>query len=224
MIKCLSIFFVGFILAAQARAEALYISDQLYVPLRTGPSIAHRILRSLPSGEKVTVLEAEEQGFVKVRDGQGEEGYLPVRYLQKEPIAKQKLARMEKKQSQLQAQNTALNRDLAGMREEKKELASQLSALAAEKGQLSEDFVQLKSVSGHALTIAKERDQLKKSVQSLEGQLRALRKNHTVLEADKQNEGIKLGILAVVLGIGLGYLFPFLKPRRRSQRSPVRLR
>ena len=52
-------------LAGQAGAEVRYISDELRVPLRAGPSGEHRILHwGLPSGMTLEVLSEDEAAGV----------------------------------------------------------------------------------------------------------------------------------------------------------------
>ena len=56
-----------------AVGDVNYISDVLTVPLRSGPSTAHRILhRGLPSGTQLTILAVDEEaGFTQVRTASG---------------------------------------------------------------------------------------------------------------------------------------------------------
>ena len=57
-------------------SETLYVSDQFEVPLRTGMTTEHAILRMLPSGTAVEMLEVDkENGYTRVRTQSGVEGY-----------------------------------------------------------------------------------------------------------------------------------------------------
>jgi hypothetical protein len=79
-------------------------------------------------------------------------------------------------------------------------------------------------ISGNAIAVAAERDQLKDRVRKLEEDNGGLMAKNQLLSADNQNEGIKLGIGAVLLGIILGSVSPYLKPRRRNAGHMMRLR
>ncbi|MBA3614153.1 MAG: hypothetical protein H0W49_14835, partial [Nitrospirales bacterium] len=59
-----------------AVGDVNYISDVVTVPLRSGPTTAHRILhRGLPSGTQLTILGTDEEaGFTQVRTNDGMEG------------------------------------------------------------------------------------------------------------------------------------------------------
>lgn len=64
-------------------AETRYISDRMIVSLREQKGSQSKTIRGLSSDTPVTVL-AEEDGFSKVRTEQGEEGWIPSRFLAKD--------------------------------------------------------------------------------------------------------------------------------------------
>src|SRR4029453_15472126 len=79
--------------ALLAWPETLYVSDQFEVPPRTGMTTEHAILRMLPSGTAVEMLETnKEQGYTRVRTASGVEGYMLSRYLMPGPAARDQLA------------------------------------------------------------------------------------------------------------------------------------
>src|SRR5690606_30193259 len=89
-----------------AVGDVNYISDVVNVPLRSGPSQAHRIVhRGLPSGTQLTILAIDDgAGFTKVRTANGLEGWVTSQYLSREPIARVKLAAAEKRLQGLTAE------------------------------------------------------------------------------------------------------------------------
>src|SRR5687768_18582252 len=91
---------------ASAPAATMYVSDQLTVPLRRGPSNTHRILhKGLPSGTALEVLgEDAAAGFTQVRMANGTEGWVPTQYLSQQPIARQQLAAATRRVESLEAQ------------------------------------------------------------------------------------------------------------------------
>ena len=75
--------FLGIVLmcfSANGFAESLYVTDQLKLTLRSGPSTEHKILAVVESGQKVEMLEPGED-WSKVRTANGKEGYVLARYL-----------------------------------------------------------------------------------------------------------------------------------------------
>ncbi len=114
--------------ALPAAAETLYVIDWLYVALRDGPAGTAAVLKTLETGAKLEVLE-RVGSFVRVRDGQGAEGWMDARYLSAEPPARQQL--------------TAVREELARARTELKALRSELvrarSRLESSEATLAQD-------------------------------------------------------------------------------------
>src|SRR5262245_59515820 len=85
-------------LAPPCLSETLYVSDQFEVPLRTGMTTEHAILRMLSSGTAVEMLEVnKEQGYTRVRTQSGVEGYMLSRYLLTEAPARDQLAALRQR-------------------------------------------------------------------------------------------------------------------------------
>ncbi|MFA5685710.1 MAG: TIGR04211 family SH3 domain-containing protein, partial [Lysobacteraceae bacterium] len=94
------------ILAATAQAETRYASDELEIALRSGTSTQHRILRMIPSGTALQVLQHDEaSGYTKVRAPSGTEGWVLTRLLMTTPSARDRLAVAEKKLAELELQS-----------------------------------------------------------------------------------------------------------------------
>ena len=103
--------------AVAASAQTRYVSDELTITLRTGPSTQNQILRNLTSGAAVEVLqELPDEGYTRVRTTDGTEGWVISRYLQTERIAAQRL--------------TVAERDLAQARERIGTLEAQVAELS----------------------------------------------------------------------------------------------
>lgn len=80
-----------------AHAEEIrYVSDDLSTYVHSGPSNRYRIAGSLNSGEKVTVLDVNnESGFVRVRDSKNRDVWLPKELLSTTPSLKERVPAME---------------------------------------------------------------------------------------------------------------------------------
>ncbi|HSN71639.1 MAG TPA: TIGR04211 family SH3 domain-containing protein, partial [Steroidobacteraceae bacterium] len=93
-------------LAQPVYAETVFISDVLTVPLRSGPSLRHKILHAgLPSGTRLeTLTEDPESGFTQVRLSDGTEGWVRSQYLTSDPIAKVQLAAANREIDNLRTQ------------------------------------------------------------------------------------------------------------------------
>lgn len=74
-----------------AAAESATVSDSVHANLRSGKTESHRIIRILPPQTQVEMLQVD-QDYAKVRTGDGETGWLPLRLLNiQEPSAQANL-------------------------------------------------------------------------------------------------------------------------------------
>ena len=122
--RWVGLLFLALGIAALAEAETRYVTDRTQVELRRGPSTEYRILRYLEAGDRVEVLEQnEQQGFSRVKVGEDTEGWVPTASLVAEPIARERPAVAERNPASarervttLESQNQTLTRDLTTAR------------------------------------------------------------------------------------------------------------
>ena len=75
-----------------AAAETVYVSDRLQAGLRAARD--GNVVKPIESGAMLEVLERDER-FVRVRDKQGSEGWLELRYVSADPPARAQLAKLQ---------------------------------------------------------------------------------------------------------------------------------
>ena len=86
--------------AIPVQAKSMYVTDVLKVTLRTGPSIENKIIRMVESGQKVEVVEPDQEwSLIKLFDGN--EGWILNRYLIPNETNKLKLERLDSEHSDL---------------------------------------------------------------------------------------------------------------------------
>ncbi len=152
-------------LAEAAPAKDMFITDRLQVTLRTGPSVENKIIGVLASGDLVTTLANEENGWIRVRSAEGKEGWMIVRYLQEEKPAVVRIKEMdpsaaasgapgrggelEKENAELKAQVAALQlrvQQAQGGMQRLKEEGEEGDQLKAEFDRLQKEFSEQPSV------------------------------------------------------------------------------
>ena len=146
---------IGFCLAffsATGFAESMYISDNLKVTVRRGPSTEYKIIDIAESGERVEILE-EGDDWTLVRLGNGKEGYVTTRYLIAGPTHAIRLEQLQAKQKSLTQQATALLEENTKLREENKRLASALQSTEKTLKTVDGEFQELKAGSAEYLTL-----------------------------------------------------------------------
>ncbi len=191
-----------------------YISDELNVPLRSGPSTAHRILhRGLPSGTKLTILGIDEEaGFTKVRTDSGLEGWVTSQYLIGEPIARVKLAAAERRLQSLKGEIEKEREVRTGLQAELKETKATNQTLISQVEALSKELAELKLVSADPIREHARNVELTQQNTRLAGQVEELSAKTRQLEENIQLKWLLYGGGLVLIGLLIGVV---LKARSR---------
>lgn len=194
---------------------AKYVSDVLYIPVRTGPSSDYRIIGYLKSGTPVESTKTQGEYTHINSSGQKEyTGWVKERFLVSEPIAAFKLKELKadlEKIDSIKSDLSKSQKDVKTWKQSTKKLEAQLN--------------QIKETSAHVIQIGEENTTLKKQVKTFQDELNKLKKANLLLEQNQKNEGIKLGLLAVVIGVLAGFILPYIKPRsHKSRNQGIRLR
>jgi SH3 domain protein len=202
--------------ALAAAGGTIYVTDVMTVPLRTGPSNAHRILhRGLPSGTALQRLgEDETAGFTHVRLDNGTEGWLPTQFLVSEPIARDRLETAVGRAVRLEADLTELRRryqDSTAARAQTDAASGELQARVLE---LESELIEIRQVSAAALDQHTENRHLRELNQRLRDELDDLVGDIRELEANQQQRWLLSGGGLVFGGLVLG---AWLSRSRRSR-------
>ena len=180
---------------ASAPAATMYVSDQLTVPLRRGPSNSHRILHAgLPSGTALEVLgEDSAAGFTQVRTPNGTEGWVPTQYLTTQPIARTRLAAADRRVETLEAQLKSLRQS-----------DTRANDLSKQTEKLQQELAEVRRISATAIANYEENKQLKASNETLQQQVTQLTEDVRRLERNVMLRGLLAGGGLVLLGLLLG--------------------
>lgn len=200
-----------------AFTATLYISDELTVPLRRGPSNGHKIINAaLPSGMALQVLgEDQAAGFTQVRTPNGTEGWVPTQFLVDQPAAKDRLAAATKRIETLEAQLKSVRENYQDVRGARTEIEGKAGELAKENQRLQTELAEIRRVSATALTQFEENKQLKTDNASLQTQVSQLTNRVQNLERNVMVRGLLLGGGLVLLGLILGAWIKS-RPKRSS--------
>jgi SH3 domain protein len=200
-----------------AVGDVNYISDVLNVPLRSGPSTAHRIIhRGLPSGTQLTVLAIDDEaGFTKVRTDGGLEGWVTSQYLIGEPIARVKLAAAEKRLQGLKAEIANEREARASIQSEYKEAEANNRTLNSQVQALTKELEELKRISADSINEHARNVELTQQNQLLAGQVDELSSMTRKLKDNVQREWLLYGGALVLIGLLLGVVIK-ARPRQTS--------
>jgi SH3 domain protein len=217
-VKKLALLFLILILcSAGALARTAYVTDELKITLRTGEGTSHRIIRMLPTGQRLTVLSTnKDSGYSKVRTETGQEGFVLTRQLVDNPVARDRLAAAEAEVKSLKAAPGELSSRLAKLTEDHAALQKEHEELKRAKTQVDQEFAALKRTASNAVRIANERNELRKQVASMTREVEDIKQQNRELENKTAQNWFLIGGGVVVGGILLGLILPHLRVRRRK--------
>lgn len=188
----------------------MYVTDQLQVTVRSGPSVENKVIAVVNSGESVEVVSTEQDGWVKVRTESGKDGWMIERYLQEEMPALVKIKKLD-------PENKSLLGRLEELTNENQELKKALSQTQGRTAELETSYAKLEKDAADVLNLRKSYKKLQEEYASQAERLEAL---STEVESLRLGNNLKwflagAGVLLVgwFIGLALG------RRRRRSASS-----
>jgi len=197
--------------------DVSYVNDNMEVTLRSGTSTQHQIVRMLPTGAKLTVLETDAKtGYTRVRTDGGTEGWILTRYLTATPPAKLQLAAAQKKLSMLQGDSKQVLAKIDALQQQKNADDKQLLALKEQNAKLSQQLSEIRRVSSHSVQIADENSSLKQRLMESDRDNQRLRQENQALQDRSRQNWFAVGAITVVVSMLLGIILTRVRWRRRS--------
>jgi len=204
-------------LLSNAAAETRYVSDSLEIQMRTGKGTQYRILRMLPSGTALEVLEVDqENGYSRVRTPSGVEGWVLSRFLMQGRAARDQLADAEKKLARLELENRKLTASLEDVQQTKGSLDTEREQLVKENRRLSQELEEIRRTASSALAIDAENKELKSRIVAYERQAQSLQQENEGLKDRTARDWFMVGAGVVILGMIIGLIIPRIRWRKKS--------
>jgi SH3 domain protein len=204
-------------LQAAAQAQTRYVTDQFEINLRTGTSDAHAILRLLPTGTPLEVLESDAaSGYTRVRTGRGIEGWVLSRYLVDEPPARDRLEALQARAQAAESQAREHGAALEALAVARDEALGRVGGLEQENARLERELNDVRQASANVLAIDERNRALTQRVGEIEAELAAARSDNERLAGRANRDWFVAGAGVVGFGVLLGLLLPRLRLRRKS--------
>lgn len=195
----------------------MYVSDVIWLQVRSGPSLKNKIVKSVKSGEHLQVLgEDKEAGYTQVRTPDNREGWVLTRYLTNQPIAKEKLILANRELDNLRAETKTASERLKQLEQENKALKSERAKLKNESSSTADELKKIKAISADALALDEKTKRLTTRNQELEIQIEALRAENMELKDNRQQNYLIYGGGLVFAGILAGLILPSLRGRKQN--------
>ncbi len=197
-------------LTCDAVAEKMYISDIVKVTLRTGPSLEHRVIQMLQSGNEIEVLELGKDWSL-VRSTSGKEGWILSRYLSPDIPSDLVLGGVQEKYDKLLVRAASMEEANMKFIEENKKQTEELTRVSASLKEISNQYEILKTASADFLEL---QSRYKKVAQELEKQTRRATELNKLL----QRRNIQIGLLGAGV-LFFGFLIGYNTKRKRRRSS-----
>ena len=203
--------------AAGAQAQTQYVSDELEVTMRTGPTTQNAIVRILQSGTPLTILEQDtESGYARVSTNAGTEGWVLMRFLVDQPVARDRLVVAERRLQAAREEAQTAQEELRTLREELNGTQQRLGdAESANEGMVRE-LNDIRTASANAVSMRDQNRTLRQRVVDFERQIDELQMENRELRSREMREGMVIGAALFLLGMLAMVIVPRLKPKRRS--------
>jgi SH3 domain protein len=198
------------IMTVQAQ-EQRYVEDTRAVPLREAAGLDQKTLLDLPTGIPVIVVqEQRDTGWALVRTREGTEGWIPLRFLKREPGARYQVVNALRLLGQPDDGSVTLT---AAIEQGRKEL----SDMAAARDALQAELAELKQVSSNATQLDASNRELSEQVHVLKNRIGVLEADNQRLRDDSWQKWFINGVWATGIGGLLTLLLPRLIPQRKRR-------
>ena len=214
------VLFLTTVAISDAVAETRYVSDELEITLRVGPSTKQRIISMLKSGTEVEILSVDpKSGYSKVRAANGKTGFVLSRFLMDEPSAREQVASLTAKIQELQAEPEQVRTRLNQLQDDYARLQKDHQKLLNDKNSITQELAGIRQTAANAINISNERSELRKQVVKLKQEVADLQHTNRELANNRNQRWFLIGAGVVLGSILLGWLLPYLRFKRRRTTS-----
>jgi len=194
-----------------------YVSDTLTIPMRSGPTIRHKILRFLPSGTPLRIQEvSEEEGYSRIQTGEGDEGWVETSLLMDEPSARDQIVKINEKYDGIKQQNIDLKKTISSLESERKDLQSLKLSLEQKNTELHETLDELKTAAANPIRIAEQNKELEQTLGDLRLKNQQLIDDNAMLADQNIKEWFMIGGGVALGSLFLGLIIPRINWRKRN--------
>ena len=211
--KTLTLFLI--LLTFKVSADSLvYITDQLDIPIRADKNFGENIIRLLPSGTELSLLQSTEDGWAQIQFDDTI-GWIKSFYISIDPPAREELKKLTRSYnanklliSKLGGEKEALESELLILKQENTDLVIQSSKSQAEKEHIEQIYQDALKLEHENEKHIQEKLQLKAELQ--------LAENNTQIQKDTSSRNwFIVGAIVLFFGMIIGFVVPGLLSRRR---------
>ncbi len=198
-----------------AAQQTRYVSEELEVGVRGGPSNQNRIVSAVRAGQPVTVMEQSGDGWSRVRLPSGNEAWILTRYLQDEPHSRERLAEVEAELAEIRSGADDQEGRIAELLDRRNELTTERDELQAQITDMEAELEELRDIAERPQEIQRENRRLEQELIEARDSADEYRRQVEVMQADSQRKWFMTGALVTVGSVILGIILTRIPTRRR---------
>ena len=214
--KAFTTFLLGILICHGAASDqAIYVSDEFSIPLRAGPDVKERIIRTkIISGTKLQKLDGPlENNYIKVQTSQGEIGWLPAEFVVTEPPSKLLLDEHKEYVKALSSELKKAREKADSLENRAIEINDANQELKTRIATLEADLININALASDTIKINQDNSILKDTNQRLRASLLQLTEREKTLSKTSRYLDFLIGGGLIGAGLIIGFL---LKGRRKS--------
>lgn len=193
-----------------------YVTDDLTIPMRTGTTNRHKILKFIPSGTMLTILETSEDGtHIKTRID-GIEGWIESKLLVESPGAREQLIKVQQRLDAITQDNAPMQQKIDSANQQVDELSRKNKELMRENEQLNRTITKFKTAAAEPIKIAEENEQLSKEIDAQRNINDALINENAQLKDNNIKEWFVIGAIVSLGSLIFGLIIPSISWRRKK--------
>jgi len=192
----------------------VYITDELDLPIRSDKNFGNNIIRLLPSGTELSLLQSTEDGWAQIQFDDTI-GWIKTFYLSSNPSAREELKKLTREYnsntlliSKLSDEKEELEKKLITLKNDNTDLIVQSSKSQAEKEHIEQIYQDALKLEHDNEKLIQENLQLKTELQ--------LAENNSQIQKDTTSRNwFIVGAIVLFFGMVIGLIVPNLLKRRR---------
>lgn len=201
--------------AISAPNEVVYVADDYNLTLWSTANYTGKI-QVLPTGSPLTIIgeHPTSNGLIKIKTIDGTEGFIKFKYVKKEAPEHDRDDIAAKNIAALQGQITKLEGELKAAKAVITPGTTLEQSLATERDKLSHELNELKKISGSAVQLKTERDELQERYVAVERDLQQVKLENQALQDTANQDWFLYGGMLALVGVLLGFILPKLSWKR----------
>lgn len=200
-------------------ADVRYVSDSLTIPMRSGTTTNHKILKFLDSGMAVKVLsESPDKSYLQVTlvEDETRTGWVEARLLMSEPSAREQLKKLRISTQSVREKQSVLRKQLASEKQINADLLDIQKQLEQKVEDLKSTLQRFRTTSAEPIRLAEENDKLKQALSIEKQKNTSLEEQNAFLADQNIKQWFMIGAAVSLGSLILGLLITRINWRKKD--------